>query len=211
MKRGAFLFDLDGTLINTLPDIAGVVNRVRADFGLQSWPKERMALHIGKGAEVLVKGCFPGIVLESTELIQRFRDRYYQEPHHGGHVYPDVLATLTVLRSRGFLLGIATNKPERAARVTLSHYLPNFAFDVIACPENVSEKKPSPKHLLEPLNKLGISPGLAVFVGDDPVDWVAATRAGVRFLGVAFGFGGVKAPNQIESFGEILDYLATLP
>lgn len=210
MESLAVLFDLDGTLINTLPDIVGVVNRVREDLELKPYPSGLIAAHIGKGAQALIQGCFAD-VLDSygvPVLVERFRSRYYEEPHHGGQVYPGVEATLDRLVREGIQIGIATNKPERAALVTLKHYLPRVRFQVVACPENVSEKKPSPKHLTEPLGLLGVPPGKAVFVGDDPVDLIAAREASVKFLGVSFGFGGVKAPIMLAEFPELLDYLA---
>ena len=212
MKPQAILFDLDGTLINTLPDIVGVVNRVREELGLGVRPQPEIVRYIGKGAEVLVEGCFGEVLkLHSIEaLVARFRSRYYLEPHHGGHLYAGVEHTLDTLRRSGLQIGVATNKPERAAQVTLQHYLPDFTFDIVACPENVSGKKPDPAHLTEPLQQLSVSNREAVFVGDDPVDLAAATAAGVRFFGAGFGFGNVKAPQMLQAFTDLLDYLGEL-
>lgn len=209
MQTRAFLFDLDGTLINTLPDIVGVVNRVREELGLKARPTPAISRFIGLGAEHLVSGCFQEVLNEETveSIIALFRKRYFCEPHHGGHLYEGVEATLGELKLRGFLVGIATNKPERAALVTLKYYLPQFAFDIIACPENVTSKKPSAIHLLEPLKTLGVAPKDALFAGDDPVDLTAATEAGVRFFGLSYGFGGVKAPTMLNRFADLLDYL----
>lgn len=214
MKRRAILFDLDGTLANTLPDIVGVVNRLRTQFGLPKRPTPQIAIHIGRGAEHLMQACMTealepqrgglGQAHTVESLISEFRNLYYLEPHHGGHLYPDVFETLQELRKRGLGIGIATNKPERSAKVTLEYYLPGFSFDVIAAPENVTQKKPSPLHLLEPLEKLGINPEDAYFAGDDPVDLQAATGAGVRFFGISFGFGGVVAPVMLSAFSDLL-------
>lgn len=208
MPKHAVLFDLDGTLINTLPDIVGVVNRVRVAFGLKERETPEIAKFIGLGAEHLVQGCFDEVVQDRStpSILAEFRSVYYREPHHGGHLYPGVMETLQSLRQRNFLMGIATNKPERAARVSLAHYLPNFSFDEIAAPENVTDKKPSERHLLEPLERLGVRPEDALFVGDDRVDLVAATSANVYFLGASWGFGGVKAPIMLGSFKEVLDH-----
>ncbi|MBI1860957.1 MAG: HAD hydrolase-like protein [Deltaproteobacteria bacterium] len=209
MPARAFLFDLDGTLINTLPDIVGVVNRVREEFGLKARPTPEVAVFIGRGAEHLIAGCFQEVLGTSTvtAVISQFRARYYAEPHHGGHLYEGVEETLRKLKKMGFKVGIATNKPERAAHVTLNHYLPNFVFDIIAAPENVPTKKPSGVHLTTALQALGVRPEDAHFAGDDPVDLAAAAEAGVKFYGISFGFGGVQAPLMLKRFPELLDYL----
>jgi phosphoglycolate phosphatase len=201
----AVLFDLDGTLINTLPDITGIVNWVRRDLGLKTRSVEFVCKFVGKGAESLIAGCFSDLEASRKDAVsvEKFRALYCVKPHHGGSVYPGVPSILKELRSSGYALGIASNKPEKNAKVTLEYYLPGFVFDIMAFPENVSAKKPSPLHLTEPLDRLGVEACSAYFVGDDPVDACAAEAAGVSFIGAGYGYGGVSAPVMIRHFNEL--------
>jgi len=208
----AILFDLDGTLIHSLPDICGILNRVRGEYSLSPLPDETICRWIGRGVEHLIAGSMPEVA-DQKAAIERYRDSYLENPFAGGHLYPQVRETLQHLKDGGVRLGIATNKSSLVADRTLEYYLPGFKFEVVAGPERVSAKKPSPLHILEPLKKLGVPPEQAWFIGDDRVDLESAEGAGVKFLAAAYGFGGVKAPvsQQLQRFSEILEKIPLPP
>lgn len=208
MKR-AVVFDLDGTLIHTLPDIVGNLNRLRQHFGFPPMPSVDVQPFIGKGAEYLIRHTFPNATTEVkvSEIIAKYVEYNTQMPHMGGYLYAGVVETLAELRKRGFKLAIATNKPTEAALRTLRAYLPDTEFDWIAGPERVSAKKPNAAHLLEVLAKIDVHPEDAFYVGDDPVDLQTATAANVKFFGAGWGFGGVKTEDDrvFERFAQLLD------
>lgn len=208
----AVLFDLDGTLINSLPDICGILNRVRGEYRLSPLPDETICRWIGRGVDHLIQGSVPEIS-DRQAVIDRYRESYLENPFAGGHLYPDVREVLQRLKDNGVRLGIATNKSSLVADRTLAYYLPGFEFEVVAGPERVSAQKPSPLHLLEPLKKMGIPPEQAWFIGDDRVDLESAAAAGVKFLAASYGFGGVKAPvsQQIQRFSELLEKIPLPP
>lgn len=214
MSHKAIVFDLDGTLINTLSDIAAVVNKTREFYGYSTLEVEHIRGAIGKGIEALVKGCFPEAKPEQIEgILKKHRELYLKYPHVDGKVYDGVQETLRKLRTfKDLKVGIATNKPKPVAVLTLKHYLPDFTFDVVYGPEDVSKKKPDPAHLLETLKFLGVEPGNAIYCGDDPVDLKTANAASVFFLGAGWGFGGVKidGPQQLERFEQILTWVERL-
>jgi len=207
LNRFAIVFDLDGTLVNSLPDICGNVNRVREHLGLVAWDPARIRPHIGRGVEYLLSGALPeSPAVDRPRLIDLFRAFYMETPALGGATYPGVRLALERIRSSpAVALGIATNKHTRVAERTLEHYLPGLAFDAVCGADSVSRKKPDPAHLLETLGRLGVAPARACFVGDDPVDLACARAAGVTFYAAAYGFGGVEADaeGRLESFGEL--------
>ncbi len=211
MKHYAILFDLDGTLVNSLSDIAAVINMTRAYHGLPAVANEQVRASIGKGVEFLVQGCFPESPKDQIpEILKKHREIYLAYPHVDGELYPGVLETLTKLRSLPhYKLGVATNKPKKVAVEALQHYLPSIRFDVVAGPEDVSKRKPAREHLLEPLARLQVPPENAFYCGDDPVDFAAASAAGLQFFAAGWGFGGVKLnnSNQLDDISQLLHFL----
>ncbi len=213
MSKFAVLFDLDGTLVHSLPDIAGAMNVVREQEGLLPISEEATRRFIGKGADHLIRGCIPERPESDNErLTNAYRDYYFEHPHRFGHLYPGVEATLERLsRQKSVVLGVVTNKPSKVADKTLDYYLPQITFAAVMGPERVSQRKPEPQHLLETLGLLSIAPDRACFVGDDPVDMACADSANVRFFGAGYGFGGVTAQGrQLANFSELLGHLEKL-
>lgn len=209
------LFDLDGTLVHSLPDITGVINRIRRDRGLAALAPQEIKGFIGKGVEHLIRGSFPGTApSEFPALVEAVKAIYYVTPSMGGNLYPGVREGLDRLRATaGRRLAVATNKPTVAAEMTLSHYLPGFAFDEVAGPERVTAKKPSPLHLLEVIERLGVKKEDCWYLGDDDVDFQAAQAAGVNFLAAGYGFGtlSVTPPERLISrFDEIFERIPGL-
>lgn len=214
MRFLGVLFDLDGTLIHTLPDITGVLNILRAEFHLPQLEDKDVRGYVGKGAEHLIRESFNSVVpFNSVELLNKFRRYYLHTPHSGGYLYDGVEETLRQLRGRKHIkLGVVTNKSTVVAERTLQYYLPRFTFDIIAGPERVSQKKPHPAHLLEVLGSLNLEPSRTWFVGDDLVDAKAALGAGVSFLAAGYGFGGVRAEvAENKILNDFKDILKMIP
>lgn len=212
MSKFGILFDLDGTLINSLPDICGNLNRLRASFGLPPRTTEDLVKHIGRGVEYLILGSIPEVTGQTHEsLITKYRDLYLETPCLGGNAYPGVRATLDLLRKNPKVkLGIATNKSTVGARRTLAHYLPEISFDYIAGPEMVSKRKPAPEHLTEVMAKLELKAQNVWFIGDDPVDKECAEAAGVKFFAADYGFGGVKVAEEARRLTTFSDLMGKL-
>lgn len=211
-EKKAVIFDLDGTLVHSLPDICGALNMIRARRGEPKFTETEVREHIGKGARHLVKSCFPDVVDDKAlELITKeYRDNCTNHPHMGGHLYPGVKETLVELRGRGYLLAVATNKPTAAAIASLNYYLPGFGFEWVAGPERVSEKKPHPAHLTEVMEKIGVFSVATLYVGDSQVDLEVAERAGVKFLAAGFGFGKVVGGIRLGQFSDLLSHLTVV-
>ena len=213
MSKYGILFDLDGTLVDSLADICGNVNKVRAGFQLPPLATEVLVKYIGKGVEQLIHLSFPELdESDRNGLVAKYREHYAQSPTMGGKIYPGVRETLETLQQRGIKIAVATNKATDIAHQTLAHYLPGIQFDLVAGPEKVSKRKPAPEHLTEVISQLGLETQNVCFIGDDPVDKASANAAGVQFLGAAYGFGGVpvEGSERLEQFSDLLSRISFL-
>jgi phosphoglycolate phosphatase len=209
--RWALVFDLDGTLVDSLADICGNVNLVRRAMSLKPLDNEVIAPHIGQGVEFLVAGAFPEVPsARHGEVVEAFRRQYLATPHCGGTLYPGVAETLAAFRALPTLrLAVATNKYSPVAEQTLADYLPDVRFDAVFGPDRVARKKPSGQHLLQTLEAIAVPPERALYVGDTWVDREAARNAGIRFLAAGYGFGAIERGDDpyLERFVELLEHL----
>lgn len=210
MKR-AFCFDLDGTLIESLGDIVGHMNRVRQDYGFEPRPVAEVAPFIGSGVEYLAGNAIPELPAEEIPyVVTKFREYYAENPHVDGYLYEGVRDTLEILRRwPDVSLAVVTNKGSAVAERALEHYLPGFQFDCVHGPDRVSNRKPNAAHLLETLELLGCEPQNSWFIGDHEVDRICAKSAGVNFLAAGYGFGNVEVPSDrcLSSFRDFLVFV----
>ena len=183
-----YLFDLDGTLIDSTGDIAVAVNIVRAEEGLSSLSFEEVGAEIGHGAMALIRGCFPG---ESEERIQRIRERFVNAYQQGLCVktVPMVGAEdcLNHLRKRGARVALITNKPRFLGEPLLEQLGWNEHFELSYFGDSFARRKPDPLPIINALAALNVAASEALFIGDTEVDAEAAHRAGVDLAIVSFG------------------------
>lgn len=207
----ALVFDLDGTLVDSLADICGNVNRVRTAMSLDPLDNSVICPHIGQGVEYLVAGAFPEVPsIRHEEVIGAFRRQYLATPHCGGTIYPGVQETLEAFRALpNVKLAVATNKYSPVAEQTLADYLPTVKFDAVFGPDRVPRKKPSGEHLLTTLRAVGVPVERAVYFGDTWVDREAAKNAGIPFVAAGYGFGAIERGNYpyLEAFPALVEYL----
>ena len=132
----AILFDLDGTLIDSLGDISGVVNLVRKEWKLAPWPAETVRPCVGRGKEHLIRHVMPEIPDDEVlQAVERYTALFLKLDPPSGQLYPGVRETMAYLRSLPSLkLAIATNKTAVVAEKALRHYLPDIQFDAVAGP-----------------------------------------------------------------------------
>lgn len=190
----AVLIDLDGTLMDTAPDLAAAANAMRAEFGLDPLPVERIAAFVGKGAEVLVHRALTddmaGRAAEEDFALGRraFYAHYHRINGDAAIVFPRVTDALRLMRESGLRLGCVTNKPREftiplLARVKLDDY-----FEVVVAGDDVKEKKPHPALLLAACERLGLPPREVLMMGDSVNDALAAQAAGCPVILVETGY-----------------------
>jgi phosphoglycolate phosphatase len=188
------LIDLDGTLMDTAPDLAEAANRMRADFGLPPLAASRVAQYVGKGADVLVHrsltDCMDGqLPPERFEPARAaFMRHYHAVNGESSVVFDGVPQALARLRERGLLLACVTNKPREFTMPLLQRAQLSALLDAVVCGDEVQHKKPHPEIVLQACSRLGVAAAEAVMIGDSANDVVAARAAGVRVVLVESGY-----------------------
>lgn len=195
-------FDLDGTLVDSAPDLVGTLNRLLVEEGLPPVPMSSAQTLIGSGARALLVHGFEaaGASVErakSEVLFERFLVDYAGHIADGSRPFDGVVETLERLKARGALLVVATNKRSDLSELLLEKLDLTRHFAVVAGPDRVSARKPSGAHLKEAVLKAGGDPARAVMVGDAAPDAEAARDAGMPCILTTFGY----TPVPVETLG----------
>jgi phosphoglycolate phosphatase len=202
----AVLFDLDGTLIDSAPDLAGAGNDMRVARGLAPHPLAHFRPMVGSGARGMIGRAF-GVGPEHESfgaLRDEFLQRYEARMTHETRLFPEMQPVLDALATRALPWGIVTNKATRFSDplVRALGLLPPAA--TLVCGDTTPHAKPHPAPLLEAARRLEVPPGDCVYVGDDLRDVQAGRAAGMRTIAVHWGYLGEG--EAIESWGA--DHLA---
>lgn len=211
----ALIFDLDGTLVHSLPDLTEALNSLLTHHGRATVTQDEVALMVGDGARVLVQRAWSHTGQEAEDaaldaLTEHFIAIYETATAHATQPYPGVVATLEALSAQGHPLAICTNKPLGATLKLLETLDLARFFPVVVGGGSTPERKPHAEPVLAALEGLGVSAEAALFVGDSGNDVRAAAAAGVPCLCVTYGYprGPVEAlgaDRLIDHFAEVLD------
>jgi phosphoglycolate phosphatase len=216
MPIKAIIFDLDGTLLNTLDDLADSMNRVLLRLGFPAHPVDAYRCYVGEGMEKLARRALPEQARDA-ETVQRCVAAMQRE--YGAHwrdktcLYPGIDDMLRALSGRGLSLNILSNKPEELTRLTVAAFLSAYSFDRVAGATEEYPRKPHPAGALRIAGSLGLSCDRFLYVGDTNTDMQTATGSGMFALGALWGFrtaaelkeSGAQA--LLEHPLEILQYL----
>lgn len=200
-RCAAVLFDLDGTLVDSAPDLAGAANALRADHGLQPLPYEQLRPLVGTGARGMVGAAF-GLGPEDprfTELRDAFLAHYEARMLALTQVFPAMQPVLQQLDQHGLPWGIVTNKAQRFAEPVVAGTGLQPRAATLVCGDTTARAKPHPDPLLEAARRLGLAPQQCVYVGDDHRDIQAGQAAGMATLAAAWGYLGQG--EAIEAWG----------
>ena len=187
----AVLFDLDGTLLDTLDDLAGAANKVLEKHGLPVHPREAYKYFVGDGLQVLMERIVPAAERNPAllkELAADFRQVYGQTWQVHSRPYPGIDAMLKGLAGAGLRLAVLSNKPHDFTRLCVDNLLPGHSFDLILGQREGVAKKPDPAGAIEVAQTLCLAPEQFLYLGDTAVDMETAKRAGMRAVGVLWGF-----------------------
>ncbi|MBV9619968.1 MAG: phosphoglycolate phosphatase [Gammaproteobacteria bacterium] len=189
-------FDLDGTLIDSAPDLAAAANAALREVGLPELPASRILQFIGRGMDALMDdalqdsgGHAPADAQRRTAR-QHFRRAYAAQLFERSRVYPGVRTGLRALQARRLLLCCLTNKLDDYAESLLQRAGLRAHFALLLSPGAPAERKPSPALLRRACERLGLMPAELLYVGDSALDVQAARAAGCRVVGVTYGYGG---------------------
>src|SRR5215469_5407675 len=206
------IFDLDGTLIDTVPDLANALNEVLREHGHAPFARREVQGMVGDGIPALVTRGFAARgadAAEATEALPRFLALYEANAANLSRPYPGVRETLMALRLQGYRTAVCTNKAERATIAVLRGLDLFELFDGIAGGDNFPVRKPDPGHLLGLIAELGARPERAAMIGDNENDAAAAHAAGLPLILMRYGYAHVD-PATLKA-AELLDRFADLP
>lgn len=213
----AVLFDLDGTLIDSAPDLAGAANDMRVARGLALHPLSHFRPMVGAGARGMVGRAFdvapadPAFAALRDEFLQRYEARMTRETH----VFPEMLPVLETLMAQALPWGIVTNKAARFSE-PLVRALGLFGrAGALVSGDSTAHAKPHPAPLLEAARRMNVEPAACFYVGDDLRDVQAGRAAGMTTVAVTWGYLGVGdaieawgADHIVQTPGQLLNLLA---
>ncbi|TAH49901.1 MAG: phosphoglycolate phosphatase [Betaproteobacteria bacterium] len=210
----AVLFDLDGTLLDTIGDLAEAANRMLAELGRPVRTQDEIHSFVGKGIPNLVRRCLTDNARASEDEIEAavpvFRRHYHVVNGVSTRIYPGVLETIAALRARSIKLAVVTNKAEAFTLPLLERMGIAEHFDTVVSGDTLAVKKPDPAVLHLACERLGVSAGQALMIGDSANDALAAQGAGMPVLLVTYGYSEGMPVDTIECDGLLSNALQAL-
>ncbi len=191
MPYRAVLFDLDGTLLNTLGDIASSANRVLGHLGFPQHEVEAYKYFVGDGREALAVRILPTIHQDAStvaKVVAGIDKEYSQHWADTSHSYVGIPELLQALTMRGIRMAVLSNKPDDFTKLTVSRLLPHWRFEPVLGVRPSVPIKPDPTAALEIAERLNMLPGEFLYLGDTDTDMRTANAAGMYAIGVLWGF-----------------------
>lgn len=192
----AFIFDLDGTLVNSLEDIGQACNATLAAHGYPCHDLPEYRFLVGRGFNRLVSGALPAGEADRLSppdlaaLIDEAKTWYGQHMSERTRPYEGITEALDALAGNGHTLAVLSNKPDNLTVELVRHYFPFIPFTMVRGGKEGAPLKPDPAVPLAMLNQMGFTPSTSYYVGDSDVDILTARNSGMASIGVAWGFRG---------------------
>ena len=211
MQQTALVFDLDGTIVDSLLDLRAALNEMLRGLERRELSADEVRGMIGDGTHALVGRALraTGEVVDREKAHERFRDFYEAAPTRLSRLYPGVAATLPALIESGARLAICTNKQQAPTVAVLNGFNIAKYFEVIVGGDVVPFRKPDPRHLLTALEQLRASPNESVMIGDNENDHAAARAAGAAVILMRYGY--LRVPPETLAPDAWLDHFADIP
>ncbi len=189
----AVIFDLDGTLLDTVEDIAISCNFVLEHFSKSPLPVEDYNLILGQGSKQLFIDILPDLSEDKQiEALSVFEKHYAKQFDENTKVYTDINKVLTFLQVREIKMAVLSNKPNSFTKKCVFKYLRDWKFDAVYGIRDGIERKPNQAGVIEILKELHVEPNETLFVGDTKVDMLTAKNSNMNSIGVLWGFRDEK-------------------
>lgn len=199
MKR-LVIFDLDGTLVDTIADLAGATNYALVQLGLPTHSVQAIRSFVGNGINKLLERSLPK-ELQAEAGVMRMREHFipYYNEHNAdlSQPYQGIVSLLNELQSRGVQLAVASNKYQEATEKIIARYFPDIRFVKVCGQRTGVPIKPDPTVVWEIMEHAGVESNEVLYVGDSGVDMQTGVNAGVDTVGVSWGF---RPRSELESF-----------
>ena len=195
MKYRAGIFDLDGTLLDTLEDLADSMNEALATLGFPIHDMDRYRFFVGEGIQLLVARTIPedrrddATVELATKL---YREAYGRNWHRKSRPYDGIMEMIAELQAASVPMAVLSNKPDHFTQLCMKHFFPAGTFQIILGQRETVARKPDPAAAYEIAFSMEIPPGKFAFIGDTETDIKTGLAAGMASLGVAWGFRPVE-------------------
>ena len=203
MKKQLVIFDLDGTLLDTVADLANATNQALEQCGFPTHPVGAYYQFVGNGINKLFARALPA-EHNDEENVQRIRSLFvpYYNQHNAdcSRPYPGLVELLRTLQSGGMLLAVASNKYHEATLKLVRHFFPDIRFAAIYGQREDVPIKPAPDIVFDILRETGVAKEGALYVGDSGVDMQTARNAGVESAGVTWGF---RSEEELREYGAV--------
>ena len=214
----AVIFDLDGTLLDTLTDLANSGNAVLKKRGAPTHPTERYKTFIGEGMENLVRAIFPESIRpaegeETAAVLADYKSEYESRWNDTAVAYAGISELLDECVARGLKIGVLSNKAHAFTVKCVDEFFPQWSWDVIFGQRDGIPRKPDPAGAVEAADLLGVGCNKCLFIGDSGVDMQTAKNAGMIAVGVKWGFREISelqengADHLVDSPAEILELI----
>lgn len=186
------IFDLDGTLVNSVEDLANAVNHTLAEMHYPTHPLDAFYYFVGNGVKKLCERALPASASaeEAEQLLTQFYAYYATHCLDCTRPYDGMLSVLNQLKAKGMQLAVASNKPQPFVETIVKHFFGESQFDQILGSSDNRPRKPSPEIIIEIMSVCSIAPKQAIMIGDSNVDIETAKRAGIDSIGCTWGFRG---------------------
>ncbi len=213
------VFDLDGTLVDTAPDLVASLNACLVDAGYAPVAASHVQGQIGLGSRAMIVTALN--VLEKTatdtaidEMRSVFLAHYAENTANRSRPYPNVIAALDQLDAAGATIAICTNKPQSLADTLIEKLKLTYRFKAIVGSDSVPARKPDAGHILRTIKRAGGSPEKAIMIGDSNPDEKAAQNAELPFVFIPFGYGPIDAAtgarNELANYAQLTpDFILT--
>ena len=214
MKKKAIIFDLDGTLLNSLIDIAESVNYVLEKHNFPTHNIEDYKYMIGNGIQVLIEKALPNNI-SKTDFEKYFNEAvliYEQRQTQKSHPYEGIIDMLNSLSDKGIVLNILSNKPDNFTKDVVNYFFKDIDFKIVFGAREGIPKKPAPDAVNEIVNTLGFDKQEFMYMGDTSTDMLTAKAANIESIGVTWGYRKVDellnagAKHIVTSPAEVLEF-----
>ncbi|MCE9518855.1 MAG: HAD family hydrolase [Verrucomicrobia bacterium] len=197
----AFIFDLDGTLIDSLADIAEAVNRALDQHGFPRQPVECFPQLIGEGVGTLVERAVPPDALHTLDIssvIADYQHHYADTWRDKTKPYDGITEVISALRSRDIKTAVLSNKPDHFTKLCCDHFFAPDSFDIVLGAREAVPRKPHPQAGFELAAELGVSLNECLYIGDSGLDMAFAVNSGMLPVGVLWGF---RSESELRAHG----------
>ena len=200
MKKKLVIFDLDGTLVNTIADLAASTNHALRQLGFPTHPTERYKMMVGNGINQLFRRALPESAQTDANVLrmrQEFLPYYHEHIADFSRPYPGIPELLSTCQQEGILLAVASNKYQEGATKLIATAVPSVSFSIVLGQREGVAIKPDPQIVYDILAATGVSKEDTLYVGDSGVDMQTGANAAVDTCGVTWGF---RSREELEAF-----------